>query len=133
MNIDLSPSMKIVAWAVGALAALLFAAWVVWKLFFAQHAADAAHDKAEIHAQQVVGKATSDAGAKASNIVAESATKEAKTHEITRDHYFEITKAPGADDIVPPAVDAAFRRAICLRDSAARLPECQRLQKAGAE
>lgn len=132
MNIDLSPSLKIVAWAVAALAVLMIGAWVVWKLFFAEHAAEAKHAEVQIHAEQAVGKAKGDAGAKASNVVAGAATKETIIHETTRDHYLEITKQPGASDPVSDGVDAAFRRSVCLRASAARLPDCQRLQEAGA-
>lgn len=115
----------------GAVVIAAIAAWAGWKLFFADHAAEAAHDAAQIRAVQAVSKAKSDAGAKAANTVAGAAVKETVIHETTRDHYVEITKQPGADDLVPDAVDNAFRRAICMREAAARLPDCQRLQEAG--
>ena len=111
-----------------ALAALI--GWVVWKLFFAEHAAQQKHDQAAAHAQAVVGQAEGSAGAAAANKVAESAARETIIHEITRDHYAEITKQPGADDPVPDAVWDAFVRSVCVRASAARLPDCQRLSKA---
>lgn len=116
----------------GAVVIAAIAAWAGWKLFFADHAAAVAHDQAQIHAVQALRKAEGDAGAKAANTVAGAATKETIIHDTTRDHYVEITRQPGADDLVPDAVDNAFRRAICVREAAARLPDCQRLQEAGA-
>lgn len=123
--IDISPTVKAVAYVVGAILVALLAGWMGWKLFFADHAAQAAHDKAEIHAVQVVGQAKGEAGANAVSVVAGTATKETIIHETTRDHYVEITKQPGADDPVSDPLFDAFTRSICMRVSAARLPQCQ--------
>lgn len=109
------------------LAILGGASWVIWKLFFAERAAEVKHDQVAAHAQQVVGHAEAAAGAKAANTVASDAQKETAVHEITRDHYVEITKAAGAGDPVPDAVWDAFERSVCVRASAAGLPDCQRL------
>jgi cell division protein FtsL len=88
------------------------------------------HDQVQAQGEQLVTKAQSDAGAGAVGTVAKNAAAETKTHEITRDHYYEITKQPGAGDPVPQPVWDAFVRSVCLRASATGLPECDRLQKA---
>ena len=125
--------LKFAKWALWGLAGLLvavFAGWVLWKLFFAERAAQAEHDKVQAETQVLVGKAEGNAGAAAANIVAGTSTKETIIHDTTRTNTIEITKQPGASDPVSDAVDAAGRRAICLRTVAASLPDCQRLQKA---
>jgi uncharacterized membrane protein YraQ (UPF0718 family) len=103
---------------------------VIWKLFYAEHQAQVKHDQVQAQGEQLVTKAQSDAGAGAVGTVAKNAAAETKTHEITRDHYYEITKQPGAGDPVPQPVWDAFVRSVCLRASATGLPECDRLQKA---
>lgn len=108
------------------LGAVLF---VGWKLFFSERQAEAKHDVAAAHAQQLVGQAQADAGAHAANVVAGNAASEAKTHEITRDHYVYINQQPGAGDPVSDSVWDAFERSVCVRASAASLPDCQRLQE----
>jgi uncharacterized membrane protein YraQ (UPF0718 family) len=103
--------------------------WVIWKLFFAEHQAAVKHDQVQATGQTLVNKAQGDAGAGAVGIVAGNAKAETKTHEITRDHYYEITKQPGAGDPVSQPVWDAFVRSVCMRPSAISLPECDRLQK----
>lgn len=124
---------KSVAIAVVVLLLLVFGWYMVWKTFLAGGQAQAKHDEIAAHAQQLVGQAAASAGAKAANVVASDAQKEAKVHEITRDHYVEITKAAGAGDPVPDAVWDAFQHAVCVRASAAGLPDCQRLQKTDSQ
>lgn len=120
---------KLAARAVLVLVAIAIAGFIIWQVFIAGRAAQQKHDVAESHGQAVVGKAQGQAGGAAANIVANGAAKETIIREKTRTNYVEITKQPGAGDRVSDAVDAAGRRAICLRASAAGLPDCQRLQE----
>jgi hypothetical protein len=122
---------KVIAWVVLAVLAIALAWFLIWKLFIAGGQAQQKHEVAAAKAQAQVGQAQGAAGAAATNIVAGNGAKETITHEITRDHYAEITKQPGAGDPVTDAVDSAGRRAICMRASAAGLPDCQRLREAG--
>jgi hypothetical protein len=110
------------------LAAVL--AWVGWKLFFAERAAERKTERVRTESTARVGTAQTQAGQRAVEVVAGNGAKETVIRETTRNNYYEITKQPGAGDPVSGAVDLAGRRAICLRASAAGLPECQRLQKA---
>lgn len=110
--------------------ALAIVAFAFWWIFLKDGQARQRHDLATARAGQLLGQANGSAGAHAANTIAKQSGDEAKVHEITRDHYVEITKQPGAGDQVSDAVDSAFRRAVCLRASAASLPDCQRLQEA---
>lgn len=122
---------KIAIYAVGGLLIAALAIFVIWKLFFAEHAAQLKHDEVAAHAQAAVGAAEGNAGAHAANVVAGGATKETIIHDTTHTNTIEITRQPGAGDLISPDVDAAFRRAVCMRASAAGLSDCQRLPEAG--
>ena len=104
--------------------------WAGWKLLFAERAAQAKHDKVQAETQARVGQAEGAAGANAANVVANGAQREVITNTTTRTNYVEITRQPGAGDPVSDAVDNAGRNAICLRASAAGLPDCIRLRAA---
>lgn len=117
-----------VALVLGVAAATL-AAFVIYQTFFAGHAAQVKHDVAAAKAQGAVGTAEGAAGAKAANVVAGNGAKETIINNLTRDHYYDITKQPGAGDPVSDSVDDAGRHAICMRASAAGLPDCQRLRE----
>ena len=127
------PGVSIVEIAVKAFLILILAIvliWAGWKLFFAERAAQAKHDKVQAETQARVGQAEGAAGANAANVVANGAQREVITNTTTRTNYVEITRQPGAGDPVSDAVDAAGRNAICLRASAAGLPDCIRLRAA---
>lgn len=125
----ISDQVKGALYVAGAVVVAIVFGWVGWKLFFADHQAQIKAEQAHVQAVKKVGDAMSQAGAKAANTVAGSATKETIIHETTRDHYVEIQKQPGADDPVSDPLFDAFTRSVCMRDSAAGLPDCQRLQK----
>lgn len=124
---------KLIAWGIVILLAAIVGGWIIWKLFFAERQAQAMHDQTAAKAGATVSAAQGQAGAKAANVVADSAAKETIIHERTRTNYVEITKQPGAGDPVSDAIDAAGRRAICLRFSAASLFDCQRLREANPQ
>lgn len=119
---------KAIVIGIGALLLCGLLAWVGWKLFFAEHAAEMKHDVAAAKAGELVGKAQGGAGNHAANVIAGNGQKETVINNTTRTNYVEITKAPGAGDPVTDAVDAAGRRAVCMRASAASLPDCIRLR-----
>lgn len=52
-----------------------------------------------------------------------------ETDDLTRMNQDAILSAPGAQESVDPALDAAGRCAICMRASARNSPSCQRLLK----
>lgn len=131
---EIGVPLKLARWAVYVLIGLSIAAlviWVVWKLFFAEHAAQVKHDEVQAHAQAAVGAAEGSAGAHAANVVATGSTKETIIHDTTHTNTIEISRQPGAGDLISPDVDAAFRKSVCMRASAAGLPDCQRLPEAG--
>lgn len=106
------------------------AGFVIYQTFFAGRVATAKHDQQQVKAQGEVSKAQGNAGAAAANAVANQGVRERVIRETTNNNYRTITASPGAGDPVNDAVDAAGRRAICLRASAAGLSDCQRLQEA---
>jgi hypothetical protein len=113
---EIGVPVKMATWAMEALFAIVVAGiivWAGWKLFFADGQANRAHDQAAAKAQVLVGNAQTQAGAAATNTVANGAVRETQIHEITRDHYVEITKQPGAGDPVSDPVWDAFC-ALCL-------------------
>lgn len=105
-------------------AALCF---VVYRSFIAP--VNAKHDIAAAHGQQVINKAGADSAKDAVQAIAKHDQQEQHTDTVTRTNYVYITKQPGASDPVNPALFDAFTRSVCLRDSTAGLPECQRLQQ----
>jgi hypothetical protein len=114
-------------WAVAAalaLAVLLAGGWLITEPGRAR--ARAALAKAE--AIQAQGQAA--AGRDAVAIVTAASGRDAATDRQTQENRDAILAAPGAANAVDPAVGAAGRRAVCLRQSARRLPECQPLQPA---
>lgn len=121
---------RIAAYALAGIVLVIFVGWAGWKLFFAERAAEAKHDKVQAETQGRVGQAEGAAGANAANVVANGAQREVITNTTTRTNYVEITRQPGAGDPVSDAVDHAGRNAVCLRSSAAGLPDCIRLREA---
>jgi hypothetical protein len=124
------PGLKIGKWIVVGIVALILAGlagWVIWKLFFAQHAAEQKSAIVQAQGQGEIDKAGALAGQDAVPIIVKNyntgAAIDAKTQEAIRD----ILKAQGAAQAIDPAVADLGRRAICLRTSAAGLLECQHL------
>lgn len=111
-------------------ATLLVGGYVAYKIFIEPGRVTTAVAEGKAKASEKLGDAQGKAGAGASNTVATQSAKETIIYSNTRDHYHEITKQPGAGDPVPPAVWDAFRRSVCLRESAAHLPDCQQMPAA---
>ncbi len=127
------PGLSLADLAIRAIGALILAAlliWAGWKLFFAEGAAQRKSDTVAAETSGRVGQAQGAAGQNAANVIANGAQREIITNNNTRTNYVEITRQPGAGDPVSDAVDAAGRSAVCLRTSAASLPDCIRLREA---
>lgn len=118
---------KNIVWLVAALLVVVVGGWFFWKLIIAPM--NAAHDIAAIHGQGVVDKADAAAAHGAIGVIDKTNNGEAGIAAKGRDHYVYITKQPGADTAVPDALWDAFIGSVCLRDSAAGDPQCQRLRK----
>jgi len=109
--------------------AMIIAMFVGYRLFFAQ--VDAKHDVAAAHSTTAIAIGGTQSGAQAVHIVSGNGDATQHTDTVTRANYVYITKQPGASDPVNPALFDAFTRSVCLRDSAAGLPECDGLRKSG--
>jgi hypothetical protein len=81
-------------------------------------------DAAIARAQSALDAADNQSAHQAIEAIQTNADAEAASRQITRSNHVTIIHAPGAQDPVSAAVDAAGRRAVCLRKSAAGLPEC---------
>ncbi|MDB5458244.1 MAG: hypothetical protein JWP92_3829, partial [Caulobacter sp.] len=88
----------------------------------------AARAKAGQIIAQGAGRAATDAAAV---VVGQSAAETAST-DLTRKNDVQIKAADGAGDTVRAPVDAAGRRALCLRDAYRRQPACQQLLDPGS-
>lgn len=58
-------------------------------------------------------------------VVERSQTRSDETDALTKENRDAILSAPGADQRLDPGLDAAARRALCLRRSSAHLAECR--------
>lgn len=103
------------------------AGFVIWKVFFAERAAEQKHDLIQAQGQAKISDAGAKAGAAAVPIIVKNFQSGAAIDAQTQEAIREALKAPGAKQSVDPALDDLGRRAICVRASAAGLPECQRL------
>lgn len=112
-------------WAAAGLVLLMLLA-SAWWLATEPGRARARADEAQVQAVQAQSQAA--AGRAAVAIVTASAARDAATDRQTQENRDAILAAPGATAPVDPAVGAAGRRAVCLRQSARRLPQCQPLQ-----
>jgi ABC-type uncharacterized transport system substrate-binding protein len=81
-------------------------------------------DAAVAQAQSALTAADNQSAHQAIQTIQDNADAEAAARQITRSNHVTIIQAPGAQDPVSAAVDTAGRRAVCLRKSAAGLPEC---------
>jgi cytoskeletal protein RodZ len=127
---DLTPGIgwvKLTAYIVAGLAAAGLIGFVIWKLFFAQHAADQKHDIVQAKGDAAVAAAGTQSGKEAVTTITNNYITQTKTDKQTEANKNAILQAPGANQQVDPALDALVRRDICMRPSAASLAECQRL------
>lgn len=119
---------RLIAAALAAVVVLAVAGFVAYRVFWAP--IEAKRAVAAAKGETAIAGAGVQSGAAAVGIVSGNAQGEKNTDQTTRTNYVYITKAAGAGDPVNPGVDAAGRRAVCLRASAAGLPDCQRLREA---
>lgn len=125
--------LKIAKWAFFGIVGLLAVGailWVGWKLFFAERAAEAKHD--QVQTQAVIGKAQAgqDSAAQAVKITIDNGKAAVQIDAAVRSAINAIAQTKGADVQLDPALDDLGRRSICLRASAASLPDCQPVQPA---
>lgn len=106
-------------------------AWVVFDRLILQPM-NAKHDAAATAGANAIAGAGVASAADAVAVVSQNSAHVKATDDTTRKNYVYITKQPGASDPVNPAVFDAFTRSVCLRDSAAGLPECDGLRKSGS-
>lgn len=85
---------------------------------------------AQTRAEAIQYQSQAIAGRDAVAIVTAAGAHDGATDRQTQENRDAILAAPGAAAAVDPAVGSAGRSAICLRQSARRLPECQPLQPA---
>lgn len=122
---------KIILDILGVLAIGGIIMFVVWKLLFAQHQAEQKSQQVQIQASQETGKAAVAAGQDAVRIVVDNGKGAATVDAAVKGAVDAILATKGAQEHIDPALDAVGRHSICMRDSAAGLPECQSLQHAG--
>lgn len=122
---------KVVAWTLAAIAVLVVGGWVIWKLFFAQHQAEQKTQQLQIKADQATQQATQASGKDAVHIVVDNGKGAAAVDAAVKGAVSAILAAKGSNQQIDPDLDGLGRRAICVRVSAASLPECQSLQRPG--
>lgn len=120
-------ALKNIVWIVVGTVVFLLAFWAFYVLIIGPM--NAKHDAAAIHGQGVVDKADAAAAHGAIPVIEKTNSGEAGVAAKGRDHVIFITKQPGADTVVPDALWSAIVGSVCMRDSAAGDPECERLRK----
>ena len=118
---------KAIAIGVVVLLVLGLGGYMVWKTFFAGAAAQSKHDVVQAQGNAAMAKAGVAAGAAAVPIIVKNYQSGAAIDAQTQEAIREALKSPGASQSVDPGLDDLGRRAICVRLSAASLPECQHL------
>lgn len=107
--------------------AFIIAGWLILSAPGRERArADAAR------ASQIVAEGRAAAGADAVAIVTANASSGAEIDRQSQENRDAILNAPGAAVKVDPGLDAATRRALCMRASARRDPQCVALLNAGS-
>lgn len=112
---------RIAVAAVGGLLALGLVWLVVWKLFFAGHAAREQHATDVVQTEMANGMAQ--AGQESVRIVVEHTQTIDRINQVTRYNDVQIHNAEGAGDHAP-AVAAALHDSLCLRGVYQREPDC---------
>lgn len=98
-------------------------ALIIWLWF--NHSQALKNAAAPAKAQAAMSSGQVQSGQQAVHIVVDAGKREAATDDQTRHNTYVINQIPAAKTEVDPLVDAAIRHAICMRDSAADLPECK--------
>lgn len=120
---------KVVAWTIAVILALGVGGYVIWKLFFAEHQAEQKTQAVQIKADQATQAATQASAKDAVRIVVDNGKGAAAVDAAVKGAVSAILAAKGANQQIDPDLDDLGRRSICLRASAAGLPECQSLQR----
>lgn len=127
---------SLIAWAtkyailliVCAVAAFGLGIWA-WRA----HEQSLVNAAAPAEAAAKVNAADAQSGKDAVNAVNDNDKKSTAIDDTTRKNNVIIIHEPGASVNLDPALDAAGRAAICMHDSAAGLPECQRLRQSSPQ
>jgi len=122
---------KLVIWALLGFIGAVILGFVIWKVFFAERAAQAKHDKVEQQVNTGLGKTGVESGKQAVEITVKNNTQAAGIDRDTQRAIHDLLKAPGANSPVDPGLAALARSAICMRDSAAGLDQCQQMLRPG--
>ncbi|KQW79697.1 hypothetical protein [Brevundimonas sp. Root1279] len=108
-------------WVAVAAVALLVVVLVLFALTEARRSRESANLN---RATGVQAQGQAAAGRDAVAVVSGAAKRDDQTDNQTKENRDAILNAPGADVRLDPGLDAATRRAICLRQSSRRDPEC---------
>lgn len=109
------------------LALIVMVVVIVTMWFFLHDHQVAVNAAAPAKAEAKVNAAQAQSGHDAINTVIGNEKKSNETDDKTRKSNAIILQLPGAAVTLDPKLDAAARRAVCMYDAAANLPECQRL------
>ena len=121
-------ALKNILWLILGVVVAIAIGFIFYRVFVAP--GEAKRELAVAHGQTVLSNANAAAGGAAVDIVSKNADAESGNSKKTRDNHAVITHAPGASVVVSDDVDHAARAAICVRKSAAGLPECRGLLEA---
>ena len=126
--------LKVTRWVIDGvviLAIICGLGWGIWKLFFAERAAEKKHDQVQQQVTTGLAKTGAESGKQAVEITVKNNTAAAGVDRETQKAIHDLLKAPGANTAVDPGLAMLARRAICLRTSAARLDGCNQVRGSG--
>jgi len=131
MNIDLNP-IDVETWIVKHLVVIAIVCGITtgiacWVMLHQHQIAKAA--MAVPVAQQKLNAAQATAGGDAVNQISANQHKSEQTDAQTQKLVQNFNTYPAAKNTVDPALFGTFRDGICMYESAARLPECSKLQR----
>lgn len=104
---------------------------VIWKVFFAERAAQREHDKVEAQVETGLAKTGAESGKQAVEITVKNNTQAAGIDRETQKAIHDLLKAPGANAPVDPTLAGLARYSICMRRSAAGIDGCDEVLRAG--
>ncbi len=113
---------RLVIYAVAALVALGLAWFVIDRLFLAPGRAREAAATAKV--ERKVGETAVATGKDALATTERVIERNTRVETLTRENTTRILAAPGANDTIPAAVDAAWLASICARDGRGDDPQC---------
>jgi len=107
--------------------ALCAVLWVAYTLFIAPRKAREAAAAAKV--ERRVGETAVATGKDALATTERVIERNTRVERLTRENTTRILAAPGANDTIPAAVDAAWLASICARDGRAVDPACEGLAR----